>query len=103
MHRDRFLKSLYTTANPRDTAAAAAVFSRKIDQWIEELRLYAKKFPGINCTQRKAAELMVKHRSRNLSYRTALKNFGSDPKMETLVALRGALKELYPLKNIDRF
>jgi hypothetical protein len=37
---------------------------------------------------------MVKHRSRNLTYRAALKNFGSDPKMEKLIALRGALNEL---------
>ena len=103
IHREIFLRCLYTAVNSGDTAAAAALFSRKIDNWIEELRLYAKKFPGINCTQRKAAELMVKHRSRNLDHRTALKNFGSDPKMETLVALRGALKELYALKNIDRF
>ena len=95
-----FLQSLYKAYNSSDTAAAAALFSRQIDNWIMELRLYAKRFPGLNCTQRKAAELMVKHRSRNLTYRTALKNFGTDPKMETLVALRGVLKELYALKNI---
>ena len=103
-HRVIFLQSLYEAYNSSDTAAAAAFFSRQIENWITELRLYAKRFPGINCTQGKAAELMVtvKHRSRNLTYRTALKNFGTDPKMETLVALslRGALKELYALKNI---
>jgi hypothetical protein len=33
---------------------------------------------------RKAAELMVKHRAKNLTYKTALKNFGFDQKMETL-------------------
>jgi hypothetical protein len=38
---------------------------------------------------------MVKHRSRKLTYRAALKNFYSNPKFEELVAPRGALKELY--------
>ena len=70
---------------------------------IEELLTYAKTASRVRLVQRKALVLMVKHRSRNLTYRTALKNFGSDPKMETLVALRGSLKELYPLKNIDMF
>ena len=54
--------------------------------WIEDLRIYAKTAPGLKCAQRKAAELMVKHRAKNLTHKTALKNFGSDPKMETLVA-----------------
>ena len=81
--------------------AATNLLSRKIDAWIENLHFYAKKAPGINCTQKKAKELMVKHGSRNLTYRAALKNFGSDPKMEKLVALRGALKELSALKYTE--
>ena len=92
---------MYQAVDSRDTAVAANLLSRKIDTWIEDLRIYAKTAPGLKCAQRKAAELMVKHRARNLTYKTALKNFGSDPKMESLVALRRSLKELYPLKNID--
>jgi hypothetical protein len=47
---------------------------------------------------------MVKHRSRNFTYRAALKNFGSDPKMEInpdAPRLRGALKELYTSKYTE--
>jgi hypothetical protein len=86
-----------------DTTASANLylFSRKIDTWIEDLHLYAKKAPGINCTQKKAAELMVKHWSRNLTCRAALKNFYSDSKLEELVAPRGALKELYASKYTE--
>ena len=43
---------------------------------------------------------MVKHRTVNLTYSDALTKFGKDPRMETLVAVRTALKELYVLKNI---
>jgi hypothetical protein len=44
----------------------------------------------------------LKQRSRNLTYnRAALKNFGSDPKMEKPVAPRGALNELYASKYTD--
>ena len=97
------LTCLYQAFNSRDTTAAANLFSGKIDVWIEELLTYARTASGVRLVQRKALVLMVKHRSINLTYRTALKNFGSDPKMETLIALRGSLKELYPLKNIDMF
>ena len=55
--------------------AATNLLSRKIDVWIENIHLYAKKAPGINCTQKKAAELMAKHRSRNLTYKAALETF----------------------------
>ena len=59
--------------------------------------------PGIDNRARKAAELMVKHRSRNLTYSRALQAFGASPKMETLVGVRSALKELYAIKNINNF
>jgi hypothetical protein len=104
IRRKIFLRCLYEGVDSGDTMAAANIFSRKIVTWIEELRLYAKKAPGINCsTKKKAAELMANHRStfRNLTYRAALKNFGSDPKIVTLVALRGALREPYALKYTE--
>ena len=44
---------------------------------------------------------MVKHRSRNLTYSSALQFFGASPTMNTLVGVRSALKKLYALKNID--
>ena len=48
---------------------------------------------------------MVKHRSRNLTYSRVLQlqALGASPKMETLVGVRSALKELYALKNINIF
>jgi hypothetical protein len=100
-HREIFLRCLCQAVDSRDTAAAVNLFSRKIDTWIEDLRIYAKTAPGLKCMQSKAAELMVKHRAKNLTNKTALKNFSSDPRMETLVALRHSLKELNPLKYID--
>jgi hypothetical protein len=46
---------------------------------------------------------MVRHRSRNLTYRAALKlkKFGSYLEMEKLVALREALEELYASKYAE--
>ena len=92
VHRENFLRCLYEAVDSGDMTAAAKLFYQKIEPWIEDLRLYTMKAPGLNCA--KAAELMVKQRSRNLTYIAALKIFGSNPKMETLVALREALKEL---------
>ena len=43
---------------------------------------------------------MVKHIEANLTYRAALTRFGKDPRMETLPAVRAALKELFILKHI---
>jgi hypothetical protein len=56
-----------------EPTAAANLFSRKIDTLIENLHPYAKMAPGVNCPQEKATKLMVKHRSRNLAYKVALK------------------------------
>jgi hypothetical protein len=72
-HQEIFLRCLYQAVDPRDTAAAANFFSPKIDTWIEDLRIYAKTAPGLKYAQMEAAELMVKHRARNLTYKTALK------------------------------
>jgi hypothetical protein len=73
IHREILLRCLYEAEDSADTTAAENLFSRKIDTWIEHLHLYAKKAPGINSIQKKAAELLVKHRSRNLTYKAALK------------------------------
>ena len=73
IHREILLRCLYEAEDSGDTTAAENLFFQKIDTWIEHLHLYAKKAPGINCTQKKAAELMVKHRSRNHTYKAALK------------------------------
>ena len=45
----------------RDTAVAANLLSRKIDTWIEDLRIYAKTAPGLRGGG--AEELMVEHRA----------------------------------------
>jgi hypothetical protein len=54
------LRCLYKAVDSGDTTAAANLFSRKIETWIEDLHLYAKKALGINFTQiqKKAAELI---------------------------------------------
>ena len=66
----------------------------KIDIWILELRHYASTCPGVNGSSRKAAEMMVKHRAAILTNKDALSKFGKNPRMETSVAVKGALKEL---------
>ena len=43
----------------------------------------------------------MKHRAANLIYSDSLTMFGKDRRMETLVAVNSALKELYILKNIS--
>ena len=63
----------------------------------------AKTCPLANWRCRIAAEVVAKHRAANLTYCDVLAKFGNDPRMETIVAVRGAsmkLKELYALKNI---
>ena len=57
--------------------------------------------PGINCRSKKAAALMIKHSTANLAYSESLTKFGQFPSMDTLPAVRAALKELYVLKRID--
>ena len=98
--RREFMKSLYTCTNSSQTNTAAELFLRKIDDWITALETYARRFPSITTRQRKASAMMVRLRARNLTYRAVLRKFGAEPTMENLVAVRGALKELYILKNI---
>ena len=75
----------------RDTAVAANLLSRKIDTWIEDLRIYAKTAPGLRGGGG-AEELMVEHRAGGgLTCKTASGGFGSGPGMETLVAVGHSL------------
>jgi hypothetical protein len=99
--RGEFVNSLYIATDSTQTRSAADTFIKKIDTWILELRQYARTFPGVNGRSRKAAELMIKHRAVNLTYKDALSKFGEDPRMDTLVGVRAALKELYVLKHIS--
>ena len=99
--RDDFIKSLYTATNQISTNAAANTFINKIGLWIMELQSYAKTCPGINARSRKAAALIIKHRAANLTYCEALNKFGQYPSMDTLPAVRAALKEVYVLKHIN--
>ena len=77
------------------------MFEKKIDVWILEMLQYPRSVTGVSSRGRKAASLMVKHRSRNLTYGAALQAFGASPTMENLATVRSALKELYAIKNID--
>ena len=77
------------------------MFEKNIDVWILEMLNFPRSVTFLYIRRRKAAELMVKHRSRNLTYSAALQSFGASPTMKTLVGVRSALKELYALKNID--
>ena len=99
--REEFIKTLYTATSMQSTTAAAETFSKKISLWIKKLQTYAKTCPGINCRSRKAEALMIKHRAANLTYSESLTKFGQFPSMDTLPAVRAALKELYVLKRID--
>jgi hypothetical protein len=76
--REIVLRCLHQAEDSTDTAVTANFFSQKIDTWIDDLRINAKTAPGLKCVRSKAAELL-----------------------ETRVALRHSLKELYPLKFID--
>ena len=99
--REEFIKKMYVAIDRSQTTAAAATFIKKIDAWILELRTYAKTCPCLKPRSRKASELMIKHRSANLTYRNALERFGREPRMENLPPVRAALKELYILKHIE--
>ena len=67
----------------QSTTAAAETFSKKISLWIKELQTYAKTCPGINCTSRKAAALMIKHIAAKLTYSESLTKFGQFPSMDS--------------------
>ena len=100
-HRAVFLKSLYTATDAEDITAADKMFEKKIDVSILEMLHFPRSVTGLYIRRRKAAELMVEHRSRNLKYIAALQSFGASPTMKTLVGVRSALiKDLHALKNI---
>ena len=46
---------------------------------------------------------MIKHIAANLTYSESLTKFGQFTSMDTLPAVRAALKELYVLKRIDLY
>ena len=96
-HKAVFLKALYTATDAEHVTAAAKMFEKKKDLWILEMLPFFRSVTGFYITNRKAAELMVKHRSRNLTYSTALQSFGASSTMKTFVGVRSALKELYTL------
>ena len=86
-HRAVFLKALYTTTVAEDVTAADKMLEKKIDVWILEMFHFPRSVTVLYIRRRKAAELMVKHRSRNLTYSAALQSFGASPTMKTLVVL----------------
>ncbi len=94
-HRATFMKSLYRSVSREDTTAAADTMIRDLDNWITELRTYARTTPRGNRRTRKATELVVKQRSLNFTYRETLTKFGRDPSVTTLQALRASFKELW--------
>ena len=99
--RGLFLQELYT-ATTSDAASAAAInFRKEIDLWILDMQNYTMKCPGYNRSQRKLNLLLVKRRTRNLTYKDALQKFSDNPNLETLPELRGALKQLYYIKNLS--
>ena len=65
-HRAVFLKALYTATDAEDVTAADKMLEMKIDVWILEMFHFPRNVTGLYIRRRKAAELMVKHRSRNL-------------------------------------
>lgn len=123
-HRATFIKALYRAASREDTTTAAGVLIRDLDNWVMELRTYAKRTPrgsddvirrvhrgsdDVTTSRRaprgsrrirKSTELMVKERARHFTYRATLTRFGRDPTPDTLRALRASFKELWVLKCI---
>ena len=77
------------------------MFEKKIDVWILEMLNFPRSVTGLYIRRRKAAELMLKNRSRNLTYSAALQSFRASLAIKTFVGVRSALKELYALNNID--
>jgi hypothetical protein len=102
-HREISLKCLYQAMDSGDTAAAAIHFSRKIDTWIEirgppDLRQDSSR------AEMRAEEGCRTHgqiQSKGSHQQNSVEELWLRPKMESLVALRRSLKELYSLKNID--
>ena len=92
---------LYTATDAEDVTAAAKMFKKMIDVWILEMLNFPRSVTGLYIRRRKSAELMVEHRSRNLTYSAALQSFEASSTMKKLVGVRSTLKELYALKNID--
>ena len=98
-----FVQAMYRASTKEQVASASLLMLQRIDMWINQLIEYTRTCPGYNRKDRRQAELTCKHRSSNLSYTTILDRFAKEPSMPTLVEVRKALKELYPLKNIDSY
>ena len=100
--RGLFLQQLYAATTSDEASAAAAIsFRKEIDLWILDMEKYPMGCPGYNRSQRKLNVLLVKRRVRNLTYKAALQKFSDNPNLETLPELRGALKQLYYIKNLS--
>ena len=101
--RDDYIQAMYRASTKEQVASASLLMLQRIDMWINQLIEYTRTCPGYNRKDRRQAELTCKHMSSNLSYTTILDRFAKEPSMPTvtLVEVRKALKELYPLKNID--
>ena len=82
--RGLFLQELYT-ATTSDAASAAAInFWQEIDLWILDIENYAMKCPGYKRFQiRKLNLLLVKRRTRNLTYKDALQKLSDNPNLES--------------------
>ena len=87
------------SSKDRRTVAADTMII-DLDNWICELRTYARTASRGNRGIRKATDLMVKNRSDSLTYRSTLTRFGRDPTMTNLLALKASFKELWVLKCI---
>ena len=99
-HRAIFVAKLCAAENGADVKAACEDFAVCLQQWFDDMVLYARRQPADKKTK-KATALEVLHRVRCFWSIQEVIDLGNHPSMSRLYNLRGKLKELWTLVHIQ--
>ena len=95
-----FVAKLCAAGTGADVKSACEEFAVGLQRWFDDMVLFAKKQPA-DKRSKKATSLEVLHRVRCFWSIQAARDLGDQPTMRRLYDLRGTLKELWTLVNIQ--
>ena len=95
-----FVAKLCAAETGADVKSACDEFAVGLQRWFDDMVLYAKKQPA-DKRSKKATSLEVLHRVRCFWSIQAVRDLGDQPTMRRLFDLRGTLKELWTLINLQ--
>ena len=98
--RGQFIGGLCSAETGLEVKTACERFAADLQQWFDDMVLFAKRQPAEKKT-RKATALEVLHRVRCFWSIQAVRELGDHPSRRRLFDLRGRLKELWTLMNIQ--